>query len=143
VVTTASGVKLNIYLARHGYANDKYLEQFRSENRSLANELDLAFAAARAEGAGLWGACSSGTVSGSTAPAPPPAPASPAPPADASGCHPDYMTCIPVQGDGSGNGGANDLDCGDLRKKVQLRQAGVDPYRLDRDGDGYGCESYP
>jgi endonuclease YncB( thermonuclease family) len=59
VVTLADGRNLNVYLARHGYANDRYLNEFRSENPSLARELDVAFAAARAERAGLWGACPS------------------------------------------------------------------------------------
>jgi hypothetical protein len=48
---------VNVYLARRGFANDKYLKQFRSENPALARQLDAAFAAARSERAGLWGAC--------------------------------------------------------------------------------------
>lgn len=57
VVTLADGRNLNVYLARHGFANDRYLAQFRSENPSLARDLDVAFAAAKREHAGLWGAC--------------------------------------------------------------------------------------
>ena len=57
VITLADGRNLNGYLARHGFANDKYLAQFRSENSSLAADLDVAFAAAKREHAGLWGAC--------------------------------------------------------------------------------------
>jgi hypothetical protein len=57
-------------------------------------------------------------------------------------CHPAYVTCVPVKGDGSGSGAANDLDCPEIGKAVQLRQVGVDPYRLDSDGDGTGCDSY-
>jgi endonuclease YncB( thermonuclease family) len=57
VVTTADGVNVNVHLARRGFADDRYLEQFRSENPSLAAELEPAFAAAKAERAGLWGAC--------------------------------------------------------------------------------------
>jgi endonuclease YncB( thermonuclease family) len=57
VVTTAEGVNLNVYLARHGYANDRYLATFRHENPGLAAQLDVAFAAARREHAGLWAAC--------------------------------------------------------------------------------------
>ncbi|MCU1600199.1 MAG: hypothetical protein JWO22_908 [Frankiales bacterium] len=57
VVYLADGRNLNVYLARHGFANDKYLAQFRHENEALARELDVAFAAARREHAGLWGAC--------------------------------------------------------------------------------------
>lgn len=67
VVYLADGRNLNVYLARHGFANDKYLAEFRHENPPLARELDAALAAARRERAGLWGACpvsSSGTASG-------------------------------------------------------------------------------
>ena len=132
VITTASGVNLNVYLARHGYANDKYLETFRYENPSLATKLDAAFAAAKREKAGLWGACdgdgsTGGSTGGTTG-------------SSSSSCHPDYKTCIPIKGDGSGYGEANDLDCGDIGMTVYLRQIGVDPYRLDADDDGVGCE---
>ena len=57
LVTTANGVNVNVYLARYGFANDKYLSQFRHENPELAAQLDIAFAKARAEGRGLWSAC--------------------------------------------------------------------------------------
>jgi endonuclease YncB( thermonuclease family) len=153
VVTSADGVNVNVQLARHGFVDDRYLTRFRHENPGLAQELDGAFAAARAEGAGLWGACRSSAAAppppaapapAPPAPVPPPAAAPPpAPPALPAGdCHPDYVTCIPIQGTGSGAGKANDLDCGDIRKKVQVRQPGVDPYRLDGNGSGWGCESY-
>jgi hypothetical protein len=33
-----------------------------------------------------------------------------------------------------------DLDCPDVGHKVKV--TGGDPHRLDRDGDGWGCESY-
>ncbi len=33
-----------------------------------------------------------------------------------------------------------DLDCADVRRTVKV--TGSDPHRLDRDGDGWGCESY-
>lgn len=138
VVTSATGINVNVYLARHGFANDRYLKQFRSENPALARQLDAAFAAARAERAGLWGACFGTGQRNGVAPSPAPAPAAP----KQSGCHPSYATCIPVKGDGSGSGQANDLDCGDIRQRVTLRQAGVDPYRLDANGDGFGCDSY-
>jgi endonuclease YncB( thermonuclease family) len=57
VVTLADGRNLNAFLARHGYADDRYLSTFRSENPALAAQLDPAFAAAKAERAGLWAAC--------------------------------------------------------------------------------------
>ena len=130
VVSLPDGTDLNVWLARHGYVNDKYLAEFRHENQTLAAQLDVAFAAAKREKAGLWSAC-----------APKPA-AQPQVQKPSSSCHPDYLTCIPIKGDGSGSGAANDLDCPDIGKQVQLRQIGVDPYRLDADGDGIGCDSY-
>ena len=133
VVTTPDGANLNVHLARHGFVDDRYLDEFRHEDLELAAELDAAFAEARAAGRGLWSACAAEAVAA-------PAPVRPAGAAGA-GCHPDYVTCIPVAGDGSGNGGANDLDCGDLPGAVQARQPGVDPYRLDADGDGVGCDA--
>jgi endonuclease YncB( thermonuclease family) len=138
VVTTANGVNINVYLARYGFANDKYLSQFRHENPELASQLDTAFAKARAERRGLWSACSG--THGAAAPLAP-APVAPATTNEVRACHPEYVTCIPVQGDGSGHGRANDLNCGSIQKPVRLRQIGVDPYQLDADGDGTGCHS--
>ena len=52
-------------------------------------------------------------------------------------CHPAYIPCLPnLPGDA--------LNCGDLssaQKPVQVRTIGVDPYRLDRDRNGFGCTS--
>ena len=131
VVTTADGRNLNVHLARHGFVDDRYLADFRHEHPELAAELDQAFAEARAHWRGLWSACS-----GDDAPVAPVAA-----PAGTTGCHPDYVTCVLVAGDGSGNGAENDLDCGDVDGPVQARQPGVDPYRLDADGDGVGCDA--
>jgi endonuclease YncB( thermonuclease family) len=132
VVTTADGSNLNVHLARQGFVDDRYLADFRHEAPQLAAELDAAFAEARARGRGLWSACAGDEV--------PIAPVQAAAPVGV-GCHPDYATCIPVVGNGSGAGGANDLDCGAVDGPVQARQAGVDPYRLDADGDGIGCDA--
>jgi endonuclease YncB( thermonuclease family) len=136
-VTTANGLNLNVYLARYGFANDKYLSQFRHENPKLASQLDTAFAKARAERRGLWSACSRTHDD-----AAPPSPVATPPIIPVGACHPDYVTCIRVEGDGSGSGDENDLDCGGIQKSVTLRRIGVDPYRLDADGDGIGCQSY-
>ena len=57
VVTTAGGVDVNVHLARHGFADDRYLDGFRDEHPELAVDLDTAFAEARRERRGLWGAC--------------------------------------------------------------------------------------
>ena len=42
-VFDASGKSLNVALARSGYADDRYLDSFRDENRDLARRLEAAF----------------------------------------------------------------------------------------------------
>jgi micrococcal nuclease len=71
--------------------------------------------------AGRWKGCA----------APTPPPSQPAPPANS--CHPSYSPCLPIVGD---------LDCADIRAMgvAPVRVLGSDPYRLDGDDDGYGCE---
>jgi endonuclease YncB( thermonuclease family) len=141
VVLTVEGVNLNVHLARRGFADDKYLERFRHENPQLAAELDAAFAAAKTDGVGLWSACRSDAAVHETVAAPQRPGSAPATPSGSVGdCHPDYATCVSIRGDGSGSGQANDVDCGGLSGSVRVRAAGVDPYRLDRDGDGIGCD---
>jgi hypothetical protein len=52
--------------------------------------------------------------------------------ASGSGCEAGYSPCLPVVGD---------LDCGDIPdSKKPIHVSGSDPYRLDADGDGLGCE---
>jgi hypothetical protein len=96
---------------------------------------------------GLWRWCPStapdpehglqtGPPTGAPAPTPPVAQstASPPPPPSsaAAGCNPNYDPCLPNVGD---------LDCGEISASLKpVRVTGSDPYRLDADGDGYGCE---
>jgi hypothetical protein len=48
------------------------------------------------------------------------------------GCEPGYSPCLPITGD---------LDCWQiLDSKKPIHVTGSDPYRLDSDGDGLGCE---
>ncbi|HET7386651.1 MAG TPA: HNH endonuclease family protein [Nocardioidaceae bacterium] len=48
-------------------------------------------------------------------------------------CEPGYSPCLPV---------VSDLDCGQIPdSKKPIHVTGSDPYRLDSDGDGLGCES--
>ena len=67
----------------------------------------------------------------------PAATASTEPTSPATGeCHPAYRPCIPYRA-------GDALNCGDLgpdQKPVRVLVAGNDPYRLDRDGDGTGCQ---
>lgn len=46
-------------------------------------------------------------------------------------CAPGYQPCLPVMAD---------LDCPQIRQQVTV--TGEDPYGLDRDGDGLGCQLY-
>jgi hypothetical protein len=57
----------------------------------------------------------------------------PTPPPSGSKCHPSYSPCLPI---------VDDLDCADIRAMgvAPVRVLGSDPYRLDGDNDGLGCE---
>lgn len=70
-----------------------------------------------------------------TAPAPPP---TAAPPPPSNSCTPGYSPCLPPASDydcqgGSGNGPA-------YTGRVSVDHSYGDPYDIDRDGDGVGCE---
>lgn len=82
-------------------------------------------ATAKGATAGQWQVCRTATK-------PKPAPVPVVTPA-ASNCHPSYSSCLPIVGD---------LDCSDIRALgvAPVRILGSDPYRLDGDNDGWGCE---
>jgi micrococcal nuclease len=82
-------------------------------------------ASAKGATAGQWKACA--------APAPAPTPRPTPSPSPSPSCHPSYSPCLPVVGD---------LDCADIRAMgvAPVRVLGSDPYRLDGDNDGFGCE---
>ena len=84
---------------------------------------------ARSGGLGLWGPPCRGNTNRAAAPAV----RLGAQPASTGGsCNPNYTPCVPNS--------ASDLDCADVGHAVTV--VGSDPYRLDGDGDGRGCESY-
>ena len=72
--------------------------------------------------AGAWKACGTAIR-----------PVVPSPPVPAAGCHASYTPCLPI---------VADLDCADVRALgvAPVRVTGSDPYRLDADDDGLGCE---
>jgi len=52
--------------------------------------------------------------------------------ASGSGCQPGYSPCLPR---------VADLNCSDIAEsKKPVRVTGSDPYRLDGDSDGWGCD---
>ena len=79
--------------------------------------------AAKGAAGGQWKACTAGT----------PVPVPALTPPSGSGCHSSYSPCLPIVGD---------LDCADVRALgvAPVRVLGSDPYRLDGDSDGLGCE---
>ena len=82
-------------------------------------------AGAKSATAGQWKACAAPPV---------PVPVAPKTPTPSvSNCHPSYSPCVPIVGD---------LDCADIRALgvAPVRVLGSDPYRLDGDNDGLGCE---
>ena len=53
-------------------------------------------------------------------------------PSTTAACAPGYKPCLPV---------VADLNCDDIADRLKpVRVTGSDPYGLDRDGDGLGCE---
>ena len=138
-----NGVNVNIELVRRGAAAPYF---YRGERGKYAGRLNAAVASATASKRGLWKACPGTTLnpdraietSASGATVKPPPPPTSLPPAPTKQCHPSYTgACLdPAASDydcagGSGNG---PLYTG----KVQV--VGPDVFRLDSDGDGYGCE---
>ncbi|MFO6454386.1 MULTISPECIES: thermonuclease family protein [unclassified Aeromicrobium] len=116
-VRDAKGRSLNVMLAKRGLADDRYLEEFRHENPELGRRLDRAFASASVP------ACRKAVK---------PVPLVPQPrktKAPDKDCMAGYSPCLPI---------VADLDCGEIGHPVRV--TGSDPYRLDRDGDGTGCD---
>ncbi|MGW0736791.1 thermonuclease family protein [Streptomyces sp. NPDC002851] len=120
-VWNEQGTFVNESLVRSGHAkavlfppNDKYWPAVsRAEN------------AAEQAGAGLWTACPS------PPPEPPPTtPDTPEPAPPETPTRPDLPPGPPA---------GPDVDCSDVSGPVWVGP--VDPHRLDRDGDGIGCEA--
>lgn len=100
--------------------------------------LAAAQGSAQTSSLGIWGQPVSPTAGLTPAPAVKPTPRptpppTPKPTKKPSSCHPSYTPCLPIVGD---------LDCADVRAlgKAPVEVIGPDDYRLDRDGDGLGCE---
>ncbi len=121
---------VNEGLVRSGAAG--WYQEFAHEDTGLAARLQAAENEAKKAQIGQWATCRSPTSSVAASAGPPP---TKAPVQAATSCHPAYVGgCIPP--------GPPDLDCGDIRRKIQVDHAYGDPHRLDADSDGWGCESY-
>ncbi len=128
-------LNVNLELVRRGAATVWF---YRGERGRYASRLLAAARRARAARRGMWGSCrvvwnpnGPATTQGGGSP--------PAPPPDAGGgtqdgCHPSYRPCLPI---------VSDLDCGEIDDALKpITVVGDDPYRLDGDDDGVGCERY-
>ena len=139
VVRARDTLNVNIRLVAMGAAAPYF---YHGERGRYASRLERLALQARNARIGLWGRCPStapdpehavqtGPVSGAPvapSPASPPPSSSPA----AADCNPNYSPCLPNVGD---------LDCGEISDSLKpIRVRGSDPYRLDADGDGYGCD---
>lgn len=122
-VWTPGGRDLGYQLLAGGYAK---VYVFRNAFQRLPAYRN-AEASAKRGPVGQWSACGARPQ-----PAPLPTPR-PTPPPATGNCHASYSPCLPIVGD---------LDCADVRALgvAPVRVLGSDPYRLDGDNDGYGCE---
>jgi endonuclease YncB( thermonuclease family) len=126
---------VNLVLVRQGAASVWFYNGDRG--RYAARLLSAARKAARTR-TGAWGACEAELdPAGAFNPRPkvnepPPQPPT-AVPTTGGDCAEGYDPCLPVTGD---------LDCPDVEAMglAPVRVTGSDPYRLDGDGDGVGCE---
>ena len=119
------------YMVQHGYAFEyTYDLPYRRRGQYLAAQ-----SYAKAHDLGVWGHCG-GVLRPLAQPAPTPT-STPSPARSSSptgDCTPGYSPCLPI---------VSDWDCSQLSERglTPVRVTGTDPYRLDRDHDGWGCET--
>jgi endonuclease YncB( thermonuclease family) len=120
---------LNVVLVRRGAASVWF---FDGDRGRYADRLLAAARTAKSRKRGAWGACRAQLDPSGAFQTISNAPAGVQPPTRA-GCMAGYTPCLPITGD---------LDCADVRAlgKALVVVSGNDPYRLDGDDDGYGCE---
>ncbi|MFJ6519078.1 thermonuclease family protein [Streptomyces filamentosus] len=131
------GVFVNEALVRGGHARSVLYQP----NDKYWSRISRAQSAARSAGAGLWGSCpATPAVRPTTAAPPTTAPTTAAPPtaAPTTPAAPAPRRTTPGLPPGP-PAGVPDVDCSDLPGPVWV--GSDDPHRLDRDGDGIGCDS--
>jgi len=77
-------------------------------------------------------------VAGDPSPFPDPPPVAGDEAPSGRGCNPNYDPCVPIDSDVDCEGGRGN---GPSYVAGPVRVVGRDPYGLDRDGDGVGCDS--
>jgi len=128
-------MNVNVQLVKRGAVGVWFFEGDRGK---YAERLEREVRSARQAGRGLWGACPGtelNTAAGvaTTFPVAEPEPEQEPEPSGGEDCQAGYDPCLPIVGD---------LDCADIRAMgaAPVTVTGSDPYRLDGDGDGVGCE---
>jgi endonuclease YncB( thermonuclease family) len=124
---------VNLRLVREGAAAPYF---YSGDKGQYAAAIFKAAVVARKAGRGLWGHCRKGAVplraTRGVSTGPVNAPKTSVAGGSSPNCNPNYTPCVPNSKD--------DLNCPDVGHPVKV--VGSDPYNLDGDGNGYGCESY-
>jgi endonuclease YncB( thermonuclease family) len=126
---------INLVLVTKGAASVWY---FHGDRGRYADELLRAAKQASRDRRGAWGACEA-ELDPSSIFNPRPKVNEPLPqplvPQTSDDCAEGYDPCLPV---------VSDLDCPEIESMglAPVTVSGSDPYRLDGDGDGLGCEPY-
>jgi endonuclease YncB( thermonuclease family) len=124
---------INLKLVEIGAATPYF---YKGDKGMYSNQMLRAAQKAKAKSLGLWKKCPGtqltptnaiSTVAGVKAKS------ETSTPVDAK-CDPNYTGCIPIF--------PSDVDCPDIKRLglAPVRVIGVDIHRLDRDGDGIGCD---
>jgi hypothetical protein len=123
---------VNLRLVREGAAAPYF---YSGDKGRYATPFFEAAVAARKAGRGLWGHCRKGSVplraTRGVSTGPVNATRRTVAGGASASCNPNYTPCVPNS--------ASDLNCPDVGHPVTV--VGSDPYNLDGDGDGSGCES--
>jgi endonuclease YncB( thermonuclease family) len=132
----SGGRNLNVWLVRRGHAAPYF---YAGERGRYAAQLERAARRARTAGLGFWGACPNAVLDATRGVAtgrPPGGAGSGGATGAESGAAQlqPGRAALPL----APAGGA-DLDCADLPGPVRVTPG--DPHRLDRDGDGIGCDA--
>jgi len=120
---------VNLVLVRRGAAS---VWVFDGDLGRYADRLLAAARKAKAQKRGAWGACRARLdPSGAFETRAKTSPATTG--SQGTSCMAGYSPCLPITGD---------LSCAEVEAmgKAPVRVTGDDPYRLDEEGDGYGCE---
>lgn len=131
-------LNVNLELVKRGAAAPYF---YNGEKGKYSKELLMAVEEAKSKNLGVWGACpaaildpTSGFSSGNLNSAVANSDDGTVIVTPGENCDPNYGGCVPMF--------PPDLDCPDVRALglAPVQRIGADPHRLDRDGDGIGCE---